>query len=242
MKKLFVFAVFAFIGYAFIVNQNFRNSTIEEVKNVKEKINALRNTGSGNSSKEKTSFDYEQATNGHSDEAKQYFKEICYGSEYNKDGQIHKWNEDVKIYVAGEKRDYLISELNTIVYELNEIIDPIEIEFVNNKEEANYVIYFCSGAEYSNIEPHISGLIDRNWGIFTTNSRGSRIISGTMYVDIYRCGSISGQKHLLREELTQSFGLMNDSYKYENSIFYQGWTETTSYSQIDVELIEMLYN
>ena len=44
------------------------------------------------------------------------------------------------------------------------------------------------------------------------------------------------------EELTQSLGLFNDSYKYPESIYYQGWTTTTEYAPIDVELIEMLYN
>ena len=62
-----------------------------------------------------------------------------------------------------------------------------------------------------------------------------------MYVDIYRAND-QEQKHLLREELTQSLGLFNDSYKYPESIFYQDWTTTTEYAQIDRELIDMLYN
>jgi hypothetical protein len=63
-----------------------------------------------------------------------------------------------------------------------------------------------------------------------------------MYVDLYRANEIDEQKHLLREELTQSLGLVNDSWKYKNSIFYQGWTTTTEYSDIDRELIDILYN
>ena len=34
---------------------------------------------------------------------------------------------------------------------------------------------------------------------------------------------------------------MNDSYRYEDSIFYQGWTSPTDYAAIDEDLIEMLY-
>ena len=63
-----------------------------------------------------------------------------------------------------------------------------------------------------------------------------------MYVDTERCTSIDAQKHLLREELTQSLGLFNDSDKYPNSIFQQAWTETTEYSEIDIKMIHMLYN
>ena len=63
-----------------------------------------------------------------------------------------------------------------------------------------------------------------------------------MYIDVVRCTDLQGQKHLLREELTQSLGLKNDSYKYENSIFQQKWTEVTEYAPIDIKVIEMLYN
>jgi hypothetical protein len=63
-----------------------------------------------------------------------------------------------------------------------------------------------------------------------------------MYVDIYRCTELDAQKHLLREELTQSLGLFNDSYKYENSIFQQRWTTTTEYADIDKKIIQILYN
>ena len=242
MKKLFVFAVFAFIGYAFIVNQNFRNSAIEEFFNVKEKIDSTIGGGKTKTVSKTSKFDFEQSTKGHSDEAVAYFNEICYGSEFNNNGKIHKWSEDVKIYVAGDKKSYLIEELNSIVYELNNIINPIDIKVVNNKADANYVIYLCSGDEYASVESGVENLTLTNWGLFATRSRGETIISGTMYVDIYRCKSISGQKHLLREELTQSLGFMNDSYSYPNSMFYQGWTETTSYAQIDIEIIDILYN
>ena len=50
------------------------------------------------------------------------------------------------------------------------------------------------------------------------------------------------QKHLLREELTQALGFPNDSYKYEDSIFQQRWTEVTEYSILDKEIIRLHYN
>lgn len=242
MKKLFVTALLGFITYCFIVNSEFRNSTIEEFSNVKEKIDRAIGGGSNKVKNNKVEFDYSKSTTGHSDEAIEYFNEICYGSEYNNNGKIHKWNKDLKIYVSGDKRDYLIDELDNIIYELNTIIDPINIEIVNTKSESNYIIYFCSGSDYAKYVPRTSHLVEGNWGLFSTTSRGETIIDGTMYVDIYRCKSITGQKHLLREELTQSLGFMNDSYSYPNSVFYQGWTETTSYAQIDIEIIDILYN
>jgi len=49
------------------------------------------------------------------------------------------------------------------------------------------------------------------------------------------------RSHLIREELTQSLGLMNDSNKYKNSIFYQEWTDVTDFSEIDKSIIKLLY-
>jgi hypothetical protein len=34
---------------------------------------------------------------------------------------------------------------------------------------------------------------------------------------------------------------MNDSFSYEDSMFYQGWTETQAYSEVDDLVIELLY-
>jgi hypothetical protein len=55
-------------------------------------------------------------------------------------------------------------------------------------------------------------------------------------------GDVEAQKSVLREELTQSLGLCNDSWEYPNSIFYQGWSTNTEYSDLDKEIIQMLYN
>ena len=49
------------------------------------------------------------------------------------------------------------------------------------------------------------------------------------------------RRHLLREELTQSLGLMNDSNQYPESIFYAPWTDVTVFADIDRMLISMLY-
>ena len=176
-----------------------------------------------------------------SKEDRDYFNSIAKQSEFNGPCPIARWTSNMKIYVEGRKPSYLINELDRIVGELNDIINPIDIEIVDNKTESNYVIYLMSGKEYARIQPAAVNHIDRNWGLFYVNS-GREIKRGNMYVDLDRCTSITGQKHLLREELTQSLGLKNDTYDYPKSIFYQNWTETTDFAPIDRRLIDMLYN
>lgn len=167
-----------------------------------------------------------------------YFNEIVFNTEFDgKRENAFKWNKNMKIYVEGQKIDYLMVELNDIVSELNNIINTIEIEIVKNPTEANMFIYFGSSYDFANYCPNVSrSLLTNNWGLFMVTT-----VNSYMYVDINRANEVE-QKHLLREELTQSLGLFNDSYRYPESIYYQGWTTTTEYAQIDVELIEMLYN
>lgn len=62
-----------------------------------------------------------------------------------------------------------------------------------------------------------------------------------MYVDIFRAEPVA-QRHLLREELTQSLVLARDSSKYPKSIFQQSWTTTTTFAAIDKEVIRLLYH
>jgi hypothetical protein len=61
-------------------------------------------------------------------------------------------------------------------------------------------------------------------------------------LDIFRTQRDVERRHLLREELTQSLGLMNDTNDYPDSIFYQAWTITTQYSEIDKKIIRLLYH
>ncbi len=177
---------------------------------------------------------YDQETN-------EYFDEIVMYSEFSETRRSSpfRWTSDMKIYVDGAKPDYLMSELNLIVTELNDLIDPITIRVVNRKQDANYIIYFGTHIEFSNLYSLMDkSKLERNWGLFEVYPN-----RGVMYVDLARTSfDYEAQKHLLREELTQSLGLLNDSWKYPESIFYQGWTTTTEFTEMDRSLIDLLYN
>ena len=231
MKKLFFLAL-VFLGVFYYLSSN-------ETK-LPDPI--LINTGGGNNkntNKTNNTVDLSK----YSDEEVQYFKEVALKSEYSdiNNGQACKWTSDMNIFVKGDKSEVLMSELNRIVGELNGIINTINVNIVDDPSQANYTIYFGNQYGYQELEPASVGYTENNWGLFVVPS-GTTITNGTMYVDTERCTSIDAQKHLLREELTQSLGLFNDSDKYPNSIFQQAWTETTEYSEIDIKMIHMLYN
>jgi hypothetical protein len=204
--------------------------------NVSDSPKSVDNTTKTNN----TESDEPKVKKEHSVESKEYFNEIALKSEFKGNMKnVLKWTSDMKIYVDGNKKGYLIDELKRIVSELNGIIDPIEIKIVNSKSESNYIVYF---GNYQNLKNdykiYYPELLENNYGYFEIMPNNS----GLMYVDITRTSNVDAQKHLLREELTQSLGLVNDSYRYPESIFYQGWTTTTEFAPIDRELIDMLYN
>lgn len=173
-------------------------------------------------------------------DAQEYFLEISLGSEMpNVPQTVKKWNEDVLIYVADTSYPELMEELKTIISEINDLSTTIALRQVATRAESNYLIYFGDAQTYSQqYEPAAASLVEDNWGVFWIYwDRSYRIFRGSMYVDTERTESLDCQKHLLREELTQSLGLMQDTDDYPNSIFYQSWTCGPQYADIDKELI-----
>lgn len=167
-----------------------------------------------------------------------YFYEIALGAEYGEsDKVIHKWVDDIGIKIKGRPTDRDIETINEVISELNYIIDGIKLDIV--VWDPDIEIYFDSVDKFSSIEPNY---IQGNTGFFWTWWDDS----GALYEAriLIATGGINQKErsHLIREELTQSLGMMNDSYKYKDSIFYQDWTDTGSYSDMDRAVIRILYD
>lgn len=234
-----IFSLILVVGFGYFFYEKAKTLELIKFSELSEVVN--EHTGGGSVTEDKTNGDEPKQPIQHSQETINYFNTICRGFEYGSGNQISKWESDVKVFVKGERPTYLMSELKSIVNELNSYIDPIEIDFVNSESDANFIVFIGSANDYIVEEPYAADLVDDNWGLFVIY--GSTIIKkATMYVDTKRCTDIDGQKHLLREEFTQALGFKKDSYDYPNSMFYQGWTTTTEYAPIDVEIIKMLYN
>lgn len=180
----------------------------------------------------------------YSSKTKNYFKEIAIGSEYGKGKKIVKWTKNMKVFVTGEKIPALEQELNKIIEELNELVRPIRIQRVYNKSQANFQIFFGPVTQYLNkIERNASRYARKNLAMFYVYyGRKGTIKKGSMYVDTRTMRAKNTRRHLLREELTQALGLMNDSYKYPNSIFYQKFSRSTDYTKMDKKIIRLLYS
>lgn len=173
-----------------------------------------------------------------------YFKDIALGFEFGNASHItRKWDSDLKVFIGGEPSTELINEFEKIRTEINELVtDGFKVTIVNDSLQSNYYIFLGSGTEYAEMYPNLSTLINSNWGLFHLRWNGqNKFISGHMYVDIMLTTLIE-QKHLLREEFTQSLGLARDSPLYMESIFQSTWTRTVEYAPIDKDLIRLLYH
>ena len=173
----------------------------------------------------------------YSDAALDYFSAIALSTEYGDGaGEVRKWTTDVRIAVHGDPTDEDLSALVDVVADLNALIGPIEIEVV--RSEANVDLHFSPETDFAGIAPEY---IPVNMGFFWTWWDGDGAITRARILVSTTDITQTEREHIIREEVTQSLGLMNDSYTYVDSIFYQGWTSPTEYTALDESLIEMLY-
>jgi hypothetical protein len=172
-----------------------------------------------------------------------YFSEIALGFEFGGYEEVtRKWTSQMKIFVGGTKKPDLMNELQEIVTEINALAtDGFKITIVTDTLQSNFYIFLGTGSRYSTIFPSQAGLVANNWGLFSVFWTDNHLYQGFMYVDLIRANAVE-QKHLLREELTQSLGLAKDSPLYPQSIFQSRFTETNEYAAIDKDLIRLLYH
>jgi hypothetical protein len=192
-------------------------------------------------------FDFKQ-----NDSVVKYFHQVACGSEYGSSNIYFKYFNDIKIYVPDSNDTVMFNELKLVINEINEILKNIKIYIVNDIEMSNIVIHFKSEKDIINYDNEIKTFFENNKNAINLGisfsyvlkdqnpNKISKIVNSKIWVS--NEVDFKMKQHVLREELVQSLGLMNDVKKYPNSIFYKGFSFPTEYSQLDKELINMLYN
>jgi len=183
---------------------------------------------------------YEQAENSKSDYTDneiEYFTEIALGSEYGSNVQvIRRWDSDIKIKINGNPNEKDLQTLNQVISDINEIIgDKINLSLVDSNQ--NIDINFVPLSDFS-----ICNAAPGNYGYFNCKWSNNVIYECDICIATDDVLLQEERSHMIREELTQSLGLMNDSLGYRDSIFYEEWTYTQKYLEIDKKMIEILYS
>ena len=173
-----------------------------------------------------------------------YFKDIALGFEFGSTEKItRKWMGPMKVFVTGNPGTVMTTELDKIIAEIESLVtDGFDIQLVTDSLQANYTLFVGSAEGYELRYPFVSSFTPGNWGLFFVGWTSQNYLnSGHMYVDNLRADA-TAQRHLLREEFTQSLGLARDADTYPESIFQASWTTTTAYAGIDRMLIRLLYH
>ena len=150
-----------------------------------------------------------------------YFLEIALGAEFGDASLVvKKWVSDIRIKVLGSPTKEDRMTLNHVIEEINAIIGRTQLKI--DEQNPNVEIYFVPESDFRKHEPNY---VPTNFGFFWVWWNASfEIIRSRIMISTDRI-TPKERSHLIREELTQSLGLMNDSWAYKESIFYQGWIQ-----------------
>jgi hypothetical protein len=103
--------------------------------------------------------------------------------------------------------------------------------------QADFEVHFVPRSEFSKYIPDVVdghiGFFCLHWNTVGACTRATVLIASD--------GNQAERVHAIREEITQALGLMQDSWTYPDSMFYQGWTPGVHFAEIDKTLIQMLY-
>lgn len=179
-----------------------------------------------------------------------YYEQVAgYGEfESDYDGIIKKWgNTPVNIYVDDsgfadvdkETQDYLYKTLDRLLMQLNSLGSMPKITYSKDKTQVYQIkLVFDTLAD---IQKKVQNARWSEWGIFSYFWDPSyQINRAEIGVSTDVTTKITAA-HLLQEELIQSFGLVNDTYDYADSMFQQKWGYIQYPGEIDWLLIEFHY-
>jgi len=192
-----------------------------------------------------------------SEETMDYFRKIVLRK--TKSPVVSTWKKDITIFIhpgntestflrtdqnTQQEYDQLEKELDVIIQELNTWIYGIKLRKVTNLQDANFEIYMGSVVGCKLLDASTRNSLSNNWAVqhcqLSTDSK--EIVHGFVFLDFYRTPNIRVKKRLLRKKITQALGLFNESDEIKESIFFDGYSEQANFSEIDKELIQLLYN
>lgn len=174
---------------------------------------------------------------GYSAEEVDYFTEIAFGSEFGGATPfLRRWRagSGPLIRVNGSPTAADMEVVDSVLAEINRLA-PVDVERVTDFPTVE--MHVVPQSRFAEILPEApSGNVGLVWLWWDADQylTQSVVLISTDITESLRA-------HVIREELTQMLGLLQDSYQYPESIFYQRYSEVTEYLPIDRAVIELLY-
>lgn len=182
----------------------------------------------------------------------EYFKEIALNTEYDDNPErVIKWKQPISLFVHKEKDciEQFVTLKETIAKLNNLVSDGFSINLTDDINRSNAVLYLTKKEKVKQLAPKFyellaDGMLGDYTGMTYVEFKLSNYVITKALIFINEEASIEEQKSAIVEEITQSIGLLNDSDKHSDSVFYESvdGIENIDYSEMDKDLIRFLYS
>lgn len=178
-------------------------------------------------------------------ESQKLFYDLAFNQEFGDDtDRLRKWSSNISFFVEGNPSQELRTELQEVIDQINNLNITYGFVEIDERPEADLIIFFGTSEDYVElIEPEARGFAEGTRG-FTSIFWNStfEITRASVCIDYINFPNFEILKHVIREEVAQSLGLINDTVLNNSSIFHQNIRNET-YSESDLYFIEeMLSN
>jgi hypothetical protein len=161
---------------------------------------------------------------------------IAIGAEYgDARSTVARWHGEITVGVAGEPTPDDRDALEQVIAELAVLIAPTRIRLVDRSPKM--LVQFAPVDAFARLNPNY---VQGNYGFFWMHWNGAGITDADVLISTTGL-TRDETTHLIREEVTQSLGLANDTNDDAASIFYAPWTDTQAYTESDTRIIRALY-
>ena len=181
--------------------------------------------------------DIKKLRNKYSSEAFNYFYEIGFYDEGNKEMvPIQKWKTDIKYFIKGTTLKNDTCYVENCIRKLNNLNLPIKFSLVNYIKDSNVIIYFGNRNDLKNLN-----IIPEATGMAHMFSKDGIIYKGEVAI-LNEVIKPTEREAVILEEMTQIIGSCDDSFSYPNSVFYQGGNSPLDFTKLDIEVIKLAYD
>lgn len=191
-------------------------------------------SGCNFSAAEMSNYEIAQIKRKYSKRVINYFYEIAYYQDYKgKRDKLAKWDRDVEVYLEGTLWRHDSLYIDRAIKEINTLNLPIEVSLTDDKAAANLYVYF------GNFDYLENKLDLKDYKKF----RGIGVVRGSLpvlvgiannarsYAELSTSDQEMMRESIILEELSQTLGLYGDSWKYPESIFFEGKKKVVHFNE-----------
>ena len=176
-----------------------------------------------------------------------FYETVFFQDQVGRKDTLYKWRKDIYFWIDGEFYPNDITNVENTITKLDSLQLPINMYLVTDSSLAN--IFVCFGDYHylerkmglNNYEPFVGIGRLTDYSPYVESAIIGIASDAKRYKRISETDSIILRQSILLEEITQCLGIIGDSWRYPNSIFFEGENYMSSLSIIDKCVVQLLY-